>query len=321
MKKFTQNNIVIYQTKSGAIELKGDFSHETIWATQSEMAKIFSVNTQAITKHIKNIYNESELSRNSTCSKMEQVQIEGKRKIKRQVDVYNLDLLIAVGYRISSVTGTKFRQWATKILHEHITSGFTINKTRISKNYETFLKVVDEVKSLLPNSTVIDTGGVLELVKMFASTWLSLDAYDKSDLPIVGFTKKQVKFSINELTDALSKLKSEMNSNIFGVERNSGGIEGIVGNIFQSFAGQDVYPSIEEKSAHLLYFIVKDHPFMDGNKRSGAFAFVWFLKKAGILNTSKMTPDALTALTLLVAESDPKNKDRIIGLILQLLRK
>ena len=142
-----------------------------------------------------------------------------------------------------------------------------------------FLKAVDDVKSLLPNSVAIDTGGVLELVKMFASTWMSLDAYDKSDLPMIGFTKKQVKFSIDELTDALSKLKVEINSDIFGVERNFGGFEGIVGNIFQSFADQDVYPSIEEKAAHLLYFIVKDHPFMDGNKRSGAFAFIWFLKK------------------------------------------
>lgn len=318
MKKKFQNNLIIYQTKTGAIELKGDFSHETLWATQAQIAKMFESERSVVTKHIRNILKDKELSVKSVCAKIAHTAPDGKTYITQ---VYNLDIILSVGYRTNSKKAIKFRQWATKTLSEHITKGFTINKVSLSKNYEMFLKAVEDVKSLLPSTVSIDTGGVLELVKMFASTWLSLDAYDKSNLPIVGFTKKQVQFSILELTDALSKLKSEINSDIFGVERNAGSIEGIVGNVFQSFAGQDVYLSIEEKAANLLYFIVKDHPYMDGNKRSGAFAFIWFLKKAGILNILKMTPDALTALTLLVAESEPKNKDRIIGIILQLLKQ
>lgn len=321
MKKVIQNNIVIYQTRTGAIELKGDFGHETIWADLQQISILFDTDKSGISRHIRNIYDTKELNKSSTVAKNATVQIEGERRIVRKILYYNLDLILSVGYRVNSKQATLFRQWATKILHEHITKGFTINRNRISKNYEMFIKAVDEVKSLLPGNVLIDTGGVLELVKMFASTWLSLDAYDKSNLPITGFTKKQVQFSIHELTDVLSELKSQINSDIFGVERNAGSIEGIVGNVFQSFAGQDVYLSIEEKAANLLYFIVKDHPYMDGNKRSGAFAFIWFLKKAGILNTSKMTPEALTALTLLVAESEPKNKDRIIGIILQLLKQ
>jgi prophage maintenance system killer protein len=235
------------------------------------------------------------------------------------VTFYSLDLILTIGYRANSPRAVIFRQWATKILHEHITKGFTINNSRIAKNYDMFLKAIDDVKSLLPSGNIVDTSGVLELVKGFASTWLSLDAYDKSKLPISGRTKKQVIFSAGELKAALTQLKSEINSDIFGVKRISGAVDGIVGNVFQSFANQDVYPSIEEKAAHLLYFMVKDHPYMDGNKRSGAFAFIWFLKKAKILNTSQITPEALTALTLLVAESDPKNKNRVVSIILQLL--
>ncbi|MEK7504140.1 MAG: virulence protein RhuM/Fic/DOC family protein [Patescibacteria group bacterium] len=317
MKKFNLNNVITYQTKSGAIEFKGDLGNDTIWANLDQISNLFGRDKSVISRHIKNLFKEKELVEKSVVAFFATTAKDGKTY---DVEYFNLDLILSVGYRVNSTRATLFRKWSTKILKEYITKGYSINKRLVTRNYQMFLKAVDDVKSLLPNSVAIDTGGVLELVKMFASTWMSLDAYDKSDLPMIGFTKKQVKFSIDELTDALSKLKVEINSDIFGVERNFGGFEGIVGNIFQSFADQDVYPSIEEKAAHLLYFIVKDHPFMDGNKRSGAFAFIWFLKKAGILNTLKMTPDALTALTLLVAESDPKNKDRIIGLILQLLK-
>jgi prophage maintenance system killer protein len=161
---------------------------------------------------------------------------------------------------------------------------------------------------------------------MFASTWLSLDAYDKSRLPHTGITKKQVTITAEELTEALKKLKQELirkgeASELFATDRGKDSIAGIVGSIFQTFGGGDMYPTVEEKAAHLLYFMVKNHPFTDGNKRSGAFAFVWFLHKMGLLQKDKMTPEALTALTLLVAESNPKDKDKMIGLILQLLKK
>ena len=197
--------IIVYQAKNGSIELKSDISKNTIWATQAQMGELFAVNSQAITKHIKNIYREKELSLKSTCSTLEQVQMEGSRKINRRINIYNLDVMISVGYRISSKTGTKFRQWATKTLRSHIVDGYTINKKRVAKNYEAFLKAVDQVRSLLPSGGVVDAENAMELVKMFASTWLSLDAYDKSSLPKGGVTKRQVEFTAEELKTALQK--------------------------------------------------------------------------------------------------------------------
>lgn len=321
-----KNNIIIYQTKNGSIELKGDLNKETIWATRMQMAEMFGVNPQAISKHIKNIFKENELKKSATSSKMELVQNESGRIIKRNVDFYNLDVLISVGYRISSKTGTKFRQWATSILRSHIVQGYTLNKKRISQNYNNFVKAVDSIKKLLPKEGTMKSEDTLELVKMFALTWFSLDAYDKLELPRVGITKKQVKITAQELTENILELKKKLinkkeASRFFGQEKEVGVLEGIIGNIFQSVFGKNVYLTVEEKAAHLLYFIVKNHPFVDGNKRSGAFAFIWFLQKAKILNNKKLTPETLTALTILIAESNSKDKDKMIGLILLLLKK
>lgn len=326
MKKRTplKKEVVIYQGKSGAIELKGDFSHETVWATQAQIAKAFDVTPQNVTMHIRNIYKDKELSQKATCKKSLQVQKEGSRTITRELQEYNLDIIIAVGYRISSVVGTKFRQWATKTLRSHIIDGYTINRSRIAKNYESWQKAITHLEKLAPH-TSIDTKSVLDLIKLFGSTWVSLDAYDSATLPKKGATKKQVRLAADELIQAISELKQQLikqreATNLFASEKHTGSLGGIVGNIMQSFGGSDLYGTVEEKAAHLLYFVVKDHPFNDGNKRSGAFAFVWYLQKAGKLRVGQMTPEALTALTLLVAESDPKDKEHIIGLILLLLK-
>jgi prophage maintenance system killer protein len=291
-----------------------------------QMAKIFGVNPQAISKHIQNIYREKELQKIRTSSKMELVQNESGRSVTREVDIYNLDILIAVGYRINSVIGTKFRQWATKILHKHITKGYTINRSQIKNNYSEFTQAVENLKSLLPVGSLVDQKSVLELVSAFTATWLSIDAYDKDKLATSGTTKRSVMLTAQELSEALTNFKFEITKRgeageLFGRERQPNSIDGIVGNIMQSFGGKPLYPTIEEKAAHLLYFVVKNHPFSDGNKRSGAYAFVWFLKKAGILNLSIIAPSTLTVITLLVAESEPKNKEKVIKLVLQLLRK
>jgi hypothetical protein len=185
-----KQNILIYQTKSGNLELRADLENETIWANRTEIAQMFGVNPPAISKHIRNIYKEKELLRKTTSSKMELVQNESGRIVKRNIDIYNLDVLIAVGYRINSVTGTKFRKWATRILRSYITDGYAINKGRIAKNYKQFLQAVDDVKKLLPSGAPMDTASVLELINMFAGTWLSLDAYDKDSLATKGATKK-----------------------------------------------------------------------------------------------------------------------------------
>ena len=322
-KKQIKKEIVIYQAKSGAIELRGDFTRETIWATQADIAILFNTQRPAITKHLKNIFESKELDEKSVCSILEHTASDGKRY---KTQYYNLDAMLSVGYRVNSKTATEFRKWATKTLRAHIVDGYTINRLRVAKNYEAFLKAVEQVKNLLPAGGEVDAKSTLELVKLFADTWFSLNAYDQSILPSNGATKKQVKLTANDLTEVLSELKQILSAKkeateLFGIERQKESVAGIVGNVFQSFGDKDLYPSVEAKAAHILYFMVKNHPFVDGNKRSGAFAFVWFLKKAHRLNIARLTPEALTALTLLVAESNPKDKERMIGLILLLLKK
>jgi hypothetical protein len=325
MKKFQKNKqSIIYQAKSGALELRVDATKETIWASRMQMAEMFGVNPPAISKHIQNIYKEKELFKKSTSSKMELVQNESGRTVKRQIDIYNLDVLIAVGYRVNSLVGTKFRRWATKTLRNYIVDGYAINKNRVAKNYQHFLIAVNDIKRLLPAGSSIDTVSVIELVNMFADTWLSLDAYDKNILKDKGLTKKSVVLTAEKLTNSLEKLKRMLGrkdkiTEFFGKERGCGNVAGIVGDVMQTFDGQPLYETVEEKAAHLLYFMVKNHPFVDGNKRNGAYAFIWFLRQAKILDTARLTPPALTALTILVAESDPKEKDKIIRLILTLL--
>lgn len=321
-----KNELVIYQTKSGAIELKGDFNKETIWATQTQIAEAFGVDVRTINEHIQNVYKTNELEQKTTLRNFRIVQKEGKRDVERDVQHYNLDLVLSVGYRVNSKQATHFRKWATKTLRSHIVDGYTINRSRVTKNYGMFLDAVEHIKTLLPSNKTIDTGDTLELIKLFAGTWLSLDAYDKSALPKKGATKKQVTFMSSDLDLAIVELRMELikkgeASELFATEKQEGSVAGIVGNVFQAFGGDDLYGSIEEKAAHLFYFIIKNHPFNDGNKRSGAFAFVWFLKKAKILDVKRLTAEALTALTLLVAESDPKDKERVVGLVLMLLRK
>lgn len=323
MKKQKNDTVVIYQTKSGALELRGDFSRETMWATQAQLSEIFETERSVITKHLRNIFSDGELRKNSVCAKFAHTAADGKTY---QVDFYNLDVIISVGYRINSKKATLFRQWATKTLREYIVKGYAINPKMVGRHYEEFQRAVADIRALLPAGAAVDTASVLELVSTFADTWLSLDAYDRDALPLKGTTKRRVVLTAEKLSEALSGFKVELvrkgeATDLFGAERSMGNVSGIVGNVMQAFGGNDLYPTLEEKAAHLLYFMVKNHPFIDGNKRSGAYAFVWFLRQAKLLDTARMTPPALTALTLLVAESDPKEKDKMVRLVLALLAK
>lgn len=321
-KQLAPIDAIIYQSKSGALELKTDKEHETIWLTQEQMASLFDVQKAAISKHLKNIFDSEELYEKSAVSILETTAKDNKvYKIKH----FNLDAVLSVGYRINSKKATHFRQWATKTLKEHIQKGYTINRHRIKSNYEDFLKAVSDVKSIATGS-MVDSDSVLELVTLFADTWFSLNAYDRDVLTPSGATKKKVALTADKLARALTELKQNLlekgeTTDLFGSERTKKSISGIVGNVMQSFGGEDLYPTIEEKAAHLLYFIIKNHPFIDGNKRSGAYAFVWYLRQAKILDVTRITPPALTALTLLIAESSPKDKDKIIGLVCTVLKK
>ncbi len=318
-----ENKLVIFQAKNGALELRADNEKDTLWASLNQIADIFGVQKAAISKHIKNIYESGELEANSTVSIMETVQIEGSRQIKRNIEYYNLDMIISIGYRVNSVQATRFRQWATGVLREYTTQGFVVNKKIIKKNLNSF---IEYITPLLPAGDVFTPEQTLELVSLFSDTWISLDNYDKGIMIDRKVTKKTVKLTADELLGAIMELRTELISqgsatDIFATERSKDSIAGIIGNIMQSFGGSAVYPSIQEKAAHLLYFMVKNHPFVDGNKRSGAFAFVWFLNRAKILDTKSLTPIALTALTLLVAESNPVDKDQVVRLIVSLITK
>ena len=319
-----QAKIVIYQSKTGKIEFRGDFKKDTVWGSLNQIAELFGRDKSVISRHIKNIFKSNELQADSTVAKIATVQKEGKREIVREIEYFNLDMILSIGYRVDSKQATQFRIWATKTLKQHLLEGYTIDKKQLVKNYQKFQKALSEVQTLLPDGKNIDTKSVLDLINTFARTWFSLSAYDSEAFPKKGMTKKEVFFTGKDLAKELQNLKKDLiekkqATELFGQEKGKEAIKGIVGNIFQSFGGQDLYSTLEEKAAHLLYFIVKNHPFSDGNKRSGAFSFIWFLQKAGILKDS-LTPEALTALTLLVAESNPKDKDKMIGLILLLLK-
>lgn len=326
MKKEQQTtNAVIYQAPNGAIELRGDVERETVWASQIQIAEAFDVDVRTINEHIQNIYKTTELKEGSTIRKFRIVQKEGKREVSREVNHYNLDMILSVGYRVNSKNATQFRQWATKTLRDHITKGYTINRKRIAKNYDAFMRSVADIQALLPEHVTLDPKSILELIKEFAGTWVSLDAYDKETLQPIGATKRAVKLTGAELTEAIGNLRVELMrkgeaTELFADERIAGSIEGIVGNVMQSFGGKAVYPTAEEKAAHLLYFMVKNHPFTDGNKRSGAFAFVWFLRKVRVKGGRNINPAGLTALTLLIAESKPEKKEQMVALVTQLLK-
>ena len=317
-------NTIIYQAPNGAIELKGDFSKETVWANLDQIASVFGRDKSVISRHIKNIFKEEELDRNSAVAFFATVQKEGEREVERNIEYFNLDVLISVGYRVNSKIATQFRQWATKTLKQHITEGYTINKKLISKNYKLFQQALTDIQNISQNQ--LSSNDILELIKAFSQTWFSLDSYDKSELKAKSKTQKSIQLEANQLYQDLAIFRQELQSrgeatDLFAQEKQTGSLEGIFGNIFQTAFGEDVYPTIEAKASNLMYLIIKNHPFNDGNKRTGAFSFIWFLQKAKIPFQHKITPEALTAITLLIATSNPKDKEKMIDLVSLLLSR
>jgi death-on-curing family protein len=311
-----KENLVIYQTANGAIELKGDYSKETVWASQAQIVKLFNVDQSVVSRHIRNIFKDEEVNPKSNMQKMHIANSD------KPVNYYSLDVILAVGYRTNSKVAIHFRQWVNIILKEHLTQGYTINKKLLQKNYNLFQSALSDIQKISQNQ--LSTQDTLELVKMFSKTWFSLEAYDKDNLETKQQTKKTIQLEASNLYKDIQKLKQELISKqeateLFAQEKSDKSLEGIFGNIFQTAFQEEVYPSLESKAAHLLYFIVKNHPFNDGNKRTGAFAFIWFLQKTGYDFQRKITPEALTAITLLIATSDPKDKQKMTDLVILLL--
>jgi prophage maintenance system killer protein len=331
----TQPSIVVYQAKDGSIEFRGDFSNDTVWATQAQIAKAFSVDVRTINEHLKKIYKSKELLESSTFRKFRIVQNEGGRRIERVVNHYNLDAILSVGYRVNSKQATQFRIWATKTLREYIVKGIAINTDRIKNLHE---KSLEDLKNKIKfiQETIrqrqLDQGEVdslLSIITDYANSWANLQKYDEGKITLQRSNfKTKKKFTYDFVRPAIDQLKSNLikkceASDLFGNERD-GTFDGILKTIYQTFGGQELYGSLEEKAAHLLYFIIKDHPFSDGNKRIGAFLFVLFLDQNRILfrknGERKINDNALVAVALLVAESNPKEKEQMVALITQLLK-
>ncbi|MFA6548065.1 MAG: RhuM family protein [Candidatus Magasanikbacteria bacterium] len=252
-KKF-KNEVVVYQTKNGAIDLRSDAKHDTMWASLDQIASVFERDKSVISRHIKNIFKDGELKRNSVVAFFATTASDGKTY---QVEYFNLDVVLSVGYRVNSKKATLFRQWATKTLRDHITKGYTINRARIKNNYLEFRRAVENLKILLPPGGEVDQKSVLELISAFSDTWFSLQAFDKEKLATAGVTKRAVVFTAQHLTQALIEFKKVLiakgeATDLFGTERQLKNIEGIVGNVMQSFGGKAVYATVEEKAAHLL---------------------------------------------------------------------
>lgn len=322
MKSDPRNQAVIFQAKSGKIDFRGDFERDTIWGNLNQIADLFGRDKSVISRHINNIFKAGELMRPAVVAIFATTAADGKIY---QVEHYSLDLILSVGYRVDSKQATRFRIWATKTLKRHLLDGYTIDKKRIGRNYKKFMRAVDDIKTLSADSASLENADVLELVGAFAGTWFSLDAYDKQQFPRKGLTEKTLKIESRDLYADIAAFKAELikkgeATELFAQEKSGESLSGILGNVFQTAFGQEIYPSTEEKAAHLLYFIVKNHPFNDGNKRTGAFSFIWLLRKAKLHFQTQITAQTLTALTLLIAESKSKEKDKMIGLVLLLLK-
>ena len=325
-----KGEIVIYKAKGGP-KLDVRLEKDTVWLTQKQMAILFNKGVPTINEHIKNIYKEGELERNSTIRKFRIVQSEGGRKVERNMDFYSLDVIISVGYRVKSKQGTQFRIWATRTLKEHLIKGYTINKKRLLQVQDS-LKNLQEIIVLLQEKSKHELLAgqereILNLLSSYAKTLTLLEQYDKEKIPIVKKAKGEFVLRYDEAKEVIDRIKEELiakkeASDLFGQE-NAGKLKGILGSILQTFEGKELYPSLEEKAAHLLYFIIKDHPFVDGNKRIASFLFVYFLDRNNFLykdsGEKKINDNALTALALLVAVSNTNEKEKLTKLITNLL--
>ena len=323
------NQIVIYEDINGDIKLDVSLENDTLWLSQKQLEVLFNRDKSVISRHIKNIFKENELDKNAVVAKNATTATDGK---VYQVEYYNLDMIISLGYRVNSKRATSFRAWATKILKDYLINGYSINNKRLQQKG---LKELNETISLLKDTIsktqleLSEAKGLLDVIINYSRTWTLLQGYDEDSLKI-DFISQKAKFilDIDEAKIGIEKLKNQLikkgeATELFGREK-AGEFEGILRNIYQTFGGVDLLESVEEKAANLLYYIIKGHPFNDGNKRIGAFIFILFLTKNNRLYKSngelKINDNALVALSLMTAKSDPKQKETIINLIVNILQ-
>lgn len=327
----SRGEIVIYQPKEGTPSLEVLLEQDTVWLTQKQMAELFDKDSDTIGLHIRNIFKEGELEESGTTEDFSVVQREGERDVRRKLKLYNLDMIISVGYRVNSKRGTQFRIWATSVLREHLTKGVTIYRQRLETNAREIEAALELARQAVASKELTtDMGrGVVEVIARYTQTFLLLQRYDEGLLTEPKVKKGGILPPVGEVRATIARLKEDLLNrkeagDLFGQERSEG-LAAILGNLRQSVFGAPAYPSIESKAAHLLYFVIKNHPFSDGNKRIGAMLFVDFLNRNRRLFLPSGEPIindiGMAALALLVAESKPKDKEILIRLIMNMLAK
>ena len=304
------NELVIFEDDEIKLEVPISAEDETVWLNRQQMATLFNRDIKTIGKHIKNAINE-ELSGTSTVAKFATVQLEGTRQVERLIEYYNLDVIISVGYRVKSKRGVAFRKWANSVLKEYIIKGYAINQQRLNQ--------LNQVLRIMKRSeTALDAKQVLTVVERYNKALDLLDDYDHQKLEKPKGNKTTYILTYEECRKVIDEMKFSSDSKLFGNEKDDS-FKGSIGNIYQSFAGVDIYPSLEEKAANLLYFVTKNHSFSDGNKRIAATMFLYFLDRNGVLftNHEKLIDDhTLVALVIMIAESRPEEKDVMISIIM-----
>ncbi|WP_242916403.1 RhuM family protein [Pontibacter liquoris] len=320
--------IFIYETETGQAAIDVKLQQETVWLTLNQLTDLFGRDKSVISRHLKNVFQSEELNRDAVVANFATTASDGKTY---QVDYYNLDVIISVGYRVNSKRGTQFRIWATNVLRQHLVEGYTINEKRLKEQAQKYNDLKQTVK-LLQNViqrkelTTDESAGLLQVISDYTYALDVLDDYDHQRLTINGTHRQELfRITYESAMAAIRTLKDKFGgSDLFGREKDAS-FQSSINTIYQSFGGQDLYPSMEEKAANLLYFVVKNHSFSDGNKRIAAFLFVWFMEKNQLLydasGRKRIADNALVALTLLIAESSPLEKDMMIKVVVNLINQ
>jgi len=324
-------SIVIYEiSKKNKLEIP--IQNESVWLSLNQIVELFDTDKSGISRHIENIYSENELLKRATVAKIATVQPEGKRKILRKIEYYNLDMIISIGYRVNSKRATQFRIWATKTLRDYILKGYAINKNRlVDIGIDELDRAVALIKQTLDSKvlTTAESKGILRVITDYAHSWVMMHKFDEGEVKIHTKTKPKYSLTYDEAIGFVAELSKTLHSQdsaakFVGMERDDHGLDRIIGSINQTYEGKDVYKTVEEKAAHLLYFVIKDHPLIDGNKRSGSLLFIHYLAENGLLfrETGERTinDNTIVALALLISQSHPKDKEIMIHLITNLLR-
>lgn len=323
------NSIEIYRSQDGSVQLNVKLENETVWLTQSQMAELFGVDRTSIVRHVRNIYKSEELEESSTCAKNAQVRIEGKRQIVREIPYYNLDMIISVGYRVNSKNATSFRRWATSVLKQYLIKGYAINQQIKLDRYNELKDVVrlmSRAVGLQDKVTTDEYSGLFNVISDYVYALDTLDQYDYQSLSISKTTKDEpFRATYDNAMEAINALKEKFGGSKWFANEKDDSFKSSIGQIYQTFGGEELYPSVEEKAAMLLYLVVKNHSFSDGNKRIAAMLFLWFLNNNRVLYAEdghkRIADNTLVALTLMIAESRTEEKDVMVKVVVNLINR